>query len=55
MATITAVAFAYVTLSGPGMMAPRRQIVRLLSAVALDRRATVLTGAAIARSPPRWR
>jgi eukaryotic-like serine/threonine-protein kinase len=60
-----AFAFGYATLAGPGMMAPRRQLVRLLSAVAPDRRATAraalvltgLTAAAVLAArvrPPSW-
>ncbi len=45
--SLTALVFGYVMLAGPGLKAPRRQLVRLLSAVAPDRRATALTGAAI--------
>jgi hypothetical protein len=44
----TAVAFAYMILAGPRVMAPRRQLVRLLSALARDRRATGSAGLAIA-------
>ncbi|MCO6007524.1 serine/threonine protein kinase [Actinoallomurus purpureus] len=40
----SAVAFALVTLAGPGIMAPRRQLVRLLSAVAQDRRHAASVG-----------
>ena len=45
--SLTALAFGYVMLAGPWLKAPRRQLVRLLSAVAPDRRATALVGAAI--------
>jgi hypothetical protein len=44
---LVAFAFGYVVLAGPGLRAPRRQLVRLLSAVAQDRRSTTLVGAAI--------
>ena len=44
----TAFAFAYTLLAGPRVMAPRRQLVRLLSAVARSRRATALAGLVIA-------
>ena len=40
----TAFAFAYVTLAGPRALAPRRQFVRLLSALARGCRATAYTG-----------
>jgi len=43
----TAFAFAYVTLAGPWTLAPRRQLVRLLSAVARSRRATTGAGLVI--------
>jgi hypothetical protein len=44
----TAVAFAYMILAGPRVMAPRRQLVRLLSALARDRRSARRAGLAIA-------
>jgi hypothetical protein len=44
----TAFAFAYTVLAGPRVMAPRRQLVRLLSGVARSRRATAFAGVAIA-------
>jgi len=44
----TAFAFAYMVLAAPHVMAPRRQLVRLLSGVAQSRRATALAGVAIA-------
>jgi hypothetical protein len=44
----TAVVFAYMILAGPRVMAPRRQLVRLLSALARDRRATGRAGLVIA-------
>jgi hypothetical protein len=50
-ATITrwsALAFGYVTLAGPGMMAPRRQLVRLLSGLAPDRWSTARAGLVLA-------
>jgi hypothetical protein len=40
---MTAVTFGYVLLAGPRMMAPRRQLVRLLSGLAPGRLATALT------------
>jgi hypothetical protein len=43
-----AFAFAYVVLAGPRMMAPRRQLVRLLSALAPGRRAVTETGLVLA-------
>lgn len=43
----TAIAFAYVMLAGPRALAPRRQLVRLLSAVARDRRAATGAGLVI--------
>lgn len=60
-----AFAFAYVTLAAPGGLAPRRQLVRLLSAVAADRRRAAYTGLALGvlaaaavyaawRLPPSW-
>jgi predicted Ser/Thr protein kinase len=42
-----AFAFAYVTLAAPGALAPRRQLVRLLSAVAADRRRAAYAGLAL--------
>jgi hypothetical protein len=55
----TAVVFAYTILAGPRVMAPRRQLVRLLSAVARDRRATahaglLITGLAVAAAVAGW-
>jgi hypothetical protein len=61
----TAFVFAYVTLAGPRALAPRRQLVRLLSAAARSRRTTtgiglvlgVLTLAAVFAvwaTPPSW-
>jgi hypothetical protein len=44
----TAFAFAYTVLAGPRVMAPRRQLVRLLSGVARSRRAAAFAGVAIA-------
>jgi hypothetical protein len=44
----TAFVFAYTVLAGPRVLAPRRQLVRLLSGVARSRRATALAGLAIA-------
>jgi hypothetical protein len=37
-------AWAYVILAGPLMMGPRRQLVRVLSAAARDRRTVMITG-----------
>lgn len=45
---VTAAVFGYVTLAGPGMIAPRRQLVRLISALAPDRRATAIGGLGLA-------
>ncbi|MDN3358856.1 serine/threonine-protein kinase [Actinomadura sp. DC4] len=44
----TAFAFAYTLLAGPRVMAPRRQLVRLLSGVARTRWATAVAGVAVA-------
>ena len=44
----TAVVFGYMILAAPRVMAPRRQLVRLLSALARDRRATGRAGLVIA-------
>ncbi|MGI8331112.1 protein kinase domain-containing protein [Actinomadura scrupuli] len=41
-------AWAYVIMAGPGMMGPRRQLVRLLSATAQDRRTMTAVGLAAA-------
>jgi predicted Ser/Thr protein kinase len=44
----SAVAFAWVMLAGPGVLAPRRQVVRLLSAVAQSRRHATSVGLCLA-------
>jgi hypothetical protein len=44
----SAAAFAWVTLAGPGVMAPRRQLVRLLSAVAQSRQHAASVGVFLA-------
>jgi hypothetical protein len=48
VAEMSVIAFGYVTLAGPGVMAPRRQTVRLLSALARGRTTTALAGVALA-------
>jgi hypothetical protein len=55
----TAVVFGYMILAGPRVMAPRRQLVRLLSALARDRRATggaglVIAGLAVGAAVAGW-
>jgi hypothetical protein len=50
-ATASSVAIAvlaYAVLAGPGLVGPRRQLVRLLSAAARERRVAVCTGAGVA-------